>query len=99
MTTTPSPAPNTPAFFAQAAISFGVAAIAVGIGIGITYLPVDRWIRGFLAIGALFLVSSAFTLAKCVRDHQESQQGSRMDMARLEWLLAERESQGTVSQH
>ncbi|MCU1673933.1 MAG: YiaAB two helix protein [Frankiales bacterium] len=64
-----SPAANTPAFFAQAAISFGVAAIAVGIGI--TYLPVDRWVRGFLAIGALFLVSSSFTLAKCVRDHQE----------------------------
>jgi hypothetical protein len=96
MTTTPSPAPNTPAFFAQAAISFGVAAIAVGIGI--TYLPVDRWIRGFLAIGALFLVSSAFTLAKCVRDHQESQQGSRMDMARLEWLLAERDAQGSAQQ-
>ena len=92
MTTTPaSLAKNTPAFFAQAAISFGVAAIAVGIGI--TYLPVDRWVRGFLAIGALFLVSSAFTLAKCVRDHQESQQGSRMDMARLEWLLAERDAQ------
>ena len=70
MTTTSLPPRNTAAFFAQAAISFGVAALAVGIGI--TYLPVDRWIRGFLAIGALFLVSSSFTLAKCVRDHQES---------------------------
>ena len=85
--TTPLPVPNTPAFFAQAAISFGVAAVAVGIGI--TYLPVDRWIRGFLAIGALFLVSSAFTLAKCVRDHQESQLVGRLDAARLEKLLAE----------
>ena len=64
------PSRNTTAFFAQAAISFGVAAVAVGIGI--TYLPVDRWTRGFLAIGCLFLVSSSFTLAKCVRDHQES---------------------------
>ncbi len=71
MTTTTPPAPlgNTPAFFAQAAISFGIAAVAVGIGI--TYLPVDRWIRAFLAIGCLFLVSSAFTVAKCVRDHSE----------------------------
>lgn len=66
------PSKNTTAFFAQAAISFGVAAVAVGIGI--SYLPVDRWIRGFLAIGALFLVSSSFTLAKCVRDHQDSAQ-------------------------
>ena len=85
---TPLPPRNTPAFFAQAAISFGVAAIAVGIGI--TYLPVDRWTRGFLAIGCLFLVSSAFTLAKCVRDQQESTQVlSRVDQARLEKLLAD----------
>ncbi len=71
MTTNPYQRPrNTTAFFAQAGISFGVAAVAVGIGI--TYLPVDRWIRGFLAVSCLFLVSSAFTLAKCVRDQQEA---------------------------
>ena len=91
MTTTsqpPVPSRNTPAFFAQAAISFGTAALAVGIGI--TYLPVDRWTRGFLAIGCLFLVSSAFTLAKCVRDQQEQTQVlSRVDQARLDKLLAE----------
>ena len=91
--TPPSPAPlgNTPAFFAQAAISFGVAAVAVGIGI--TYLPVDRWIRAFLAIGCLFLVSSAFTLAKCVRDHQEATAGvlTRADQNRLVQLLSDRE--------
>ena len=88
MTSTPLPLRNTPAFFAQAAISFGVAAIAVGVGI--TYLPVDRWTRGFLAIGCLFLVSSAFTLAKCVRDQQESTQVlSRVDQARLEKMLAD----------
>ncbi len=85
---TPLPSRNTPAFFVQAAISFGVATIAVGVGI--TYLPVDRWTRGFLAIGCLFLVSSAFTLAKCVRDQQESTQVlSRVDQARLEKLLAD----------
>ncbi len=88
MTSTSLPSRNTTAFFAQAGISFGVAALAVGIGI--TYLPVDRWTRGFLAIGCLFLVSSAFTLAKCVRDHQESTQVlSRVDQARLEKLLAD----------
>ena len=91
MTTTP-PLGNTPAFFAQAAISFGIAAVAVGIGI--TYLPVDRWIRAFLAIGALFLVSSAFTLAKCVRDHQEqsSQTLSRADQLALQQLLASQDA-------
>lgn len=83
--TTPLSPKNTPAFFAQAAISFGVAVVAVGIGV--TYLPVDRWIRGFLALGALFLVSSAFTLAKCVRDHQEDAVLSRVDQVRLAKLL------------
>ena len=86
MTSTPA-LRNTPAFFAQAAISFGVAAIAVGIGV--TYLAVDRWTRGFLAIGCLFLVSSSFTLAKCMRDHQEATAPGldRFDQARLEALL------------
>ena len=91
MTSSPSPVPaplgNTPAFFAQAALSFGIASVAVGIGI--TYLPVDRWIRAFLAIGCLFLVSSAFTLAKCVRDHAETAQ--QLDQGRLRQLLAERD--------
>ena len=72
------PSRNTTAFFAQAAISFGVAAVAVGIGVA--YLPVDRWTRGFLAIGMLFLVSSSFTLAKCVRDHQESSQAQLLHL-------------------
>ncbi len=64
MTQTTTPAVRsrtTTAFFAQSAISFGTATLAVGTGIA--YLPVDRWTRGFLAIGCLFLVSSAFTLA------------------------------------
>ena len=95
MTTTP-PLGNTPAFFAQAAISFGIAAVAVGIGI--TYLPVDRWTRAFLAVGTLFLVSSCFTLAKCVRDQQEaSTVRVRVDEARMEKLLAEHDPFRTVA--
>ncbi len=87
MTTSPLPPRNTTAFFAQAAISFGVASLAVGVGI--TYLPVDRWIRGFLAVGCLFLVSSAFTLAKCIRDQQEYALVSRAEQARMEKYLSE----------
>ncbi len=95
--TTPTALPprNTPAFFAQAAISFGVASLAVGIGI--TYLPVDRWIRGFLAVGALFLVSSAFTLAKCVRDQQEYTLVSRAEQARMEKYLSEHDAYAAQS--
>jgi hypothetical protein len=83
-----SSSPTTAAFFAQAALSFGLALLAVSIGIA--YLPVNGWVRAFLAVGMLFTVTSAFTLAKCVRDRQEnSYLVSRVDQARLDKLLAE----------
>lgn len=79
---------NTGAFFAQAAISFGVALVAVTAGI--VFLPVNGWVRAFLALGLLYTVTSAFTLAKCVRDRQDDTAlTSRVDQARLEKLLAE----------
>lgn len=87
-TGTSASASTTSAFFAQAAISFGLALIAVTAGV--IFLPVDGWIRGFLALGMLYLVTSAFTLAKCVRDRQEETTVvSRVDQARLDKLLAE----------
>lgn len=80
--------PTTGAFYAQAAISFAIASVTVVVGIA--FLPVDPWVRAFLALGLLFTVSSAFTLAKCVRDRQE--QGyvtSRVDRARVDKLIAD----------
>lgn len=88
MTSTTHTPKNTTAFYAQAALSFGVAAFSVGIAI--VNLPADPWVRAFLALGALYLITSTFTLAKCVRDAQESGTViSRLDEARLERLLAE----------
>jgi hypothetical protein len=78
----------TPAYFAQAVASFGISLTAVSIGI--MYLPVGAWIRAFLAVGLLYVVTSAFTLAKCVRDQQESSTVvKRVDQARLDKLLAD----------
>jgi len=85
---TPGSSKTTTAFFAQAGLSFGIALLAVAIGI--CYLPVDAWLRAFLAVGTLFLVTSTFTLAKCVRDAQEtSMLAARLDQARVERILAE----------
>ena len=79
---------NTPAFFLQAIIAFGIALAVVVIGE--VYLPVPPWTRAFLAIGTLFLVSATFTLAKCVRDQQETDSVvSRIDRARIEKMLAD----------
>ena len=40
--------------------------------IGIYQLDADPWVRAFLAIAVLYLVTSAFTLAKVIRDRQEA---------------------------
>lgn len=83
-----SSSPTTAAFFAQAVVSFAISTIALTVGIA--FLPVDPWVRAFLALGALYTVSSAFTLAKCVRDRQEEAAVvSRVDRARVDKLLAE----------
>ncbi len=87
--TTPLPqTATTAAFYAQAAIAFGVS--LAGAVVGILYLPINPWQRAFLAMTLLFVVTSAFTLAKVVRDRQEiSTVRVRVDEARMEKLIAE----------
>ncbi|MDL4820852.1 YiaA/YiaB family inner membrane protein [Actinomadura opuntiae] len=93
---TPPPQASTTAFFIQAAISFAVSSMAVVAGV--IYLPVNAWVRAFLALGVLYVITSTFTLAKCVRDRQESQAvASRVDKARLDKLLAEHDPFATPS--
>ncbi|WP_203978103.1 YiaA/YiaB family inner membrane protein [Planotetraspora silvatica] len=79
---------TTTAFYIQAVISFGISVTALAVGIA--YLPVNGWVRAFLSLGLLYVVTSTFTLAKCVRDRQEeSTLVGRVDQARLDKLLAE----------
>jgi hypothetical protein len=81
---------TTTAFFTQSAISFAVSLTVTIIGIG--YLHDSRWVRAFLALGLLYVVTSSFTLAKCIRDrHEEAATVSRVDQARLDKLLAEQD--------
>ncbi|PZH02761.1 hypothetical protein C1I97_20845 [Streptomyces sp. NTH33] len=88
MSDTPVKQQNTAAYYGQAVASFAVAMAATAIGI--LRLDADAWVRAFLAIAVLYLVTSAFTLAKVIRDRQEAGQiVSRVDQARLEKLLAE----------
>ena len=87
---------NTTAFYVQAAISFAVSFSAVLVGVA--YLPGDGWMRAFLALSVMYVVTPTFTLAKCVRDQQE--QGrvvQRVDEVRLERLLAEHDPFKTMS--
>ncbi|HEY3016538.1 MAG TPA: YiaA/YiaB family inner membrane protein [Nocardioides sp.] len=85
---TPNSPKTTSAFYVQAGIAFGVALLTMVFAV--INLPVDPWIRAFLGLGTLFLTTSAFTLAKCVRDAQEtSAVVARLDQARVDKILAE----------
>ena len=81
---------DTPAWIFQVWASFLISVVASGIGI--FYLPVDLWIRGFMSIGLLFTITSSFTLAKTVRDNHEAEKLiNRVKDAKAEKLLREYE--------
>ncbi|MFI7634774.1 YiaA/YiaB family inner membrane protein [Nonomuraea sp. NPDC049400] len=79
---------HTAAFYVQAVLSFAVSLASVVIAL--IYLPVEGWVRAFLGLGLLYVVTSTITLCKVVRDRQEqSEVTNRVDQARLDKLLAE----------
>ena len=76
------------AWIAQTWISLVVSVGATALGIWL--LPVDPWIRGFMAMGLLFSVGSAVSLAKTQRDvHEASRITARVDEARLHKMMQE----------
>ena len=85
---TPTTPRNSNGFALQAGIAFAIALFAMIFAIWV--MEGDIWIRAFLALGTVFLVTSSFTLAKVVRDSQEEQYVmTRVDRARLDKLLSE----------
>jgi hypothetical protein len=81
---------DTTAWIFQVWVSF-LASMAAMI-VGILHLPVDGWVRGYMAMGTLFTVGSAFTLAKTIRDNYEAGKLiSRLSEAKTEKLLRDYE--------
>ncbi len=69
-------------------VSFAVALLATGVGI--VFAPTDLLVKGYMAICALFLVSTTITLSKTLRDEHESQRiHNRLSEARAQQLLKE----------
>ena len=56
-------------FFVKASFVISV----LGMVAGIVCLPADLTVKGFFAMGTLYLIGSTFTLAKTIRDEFESQ--------------------------
>ncbi|WP_129631528.1 YiaA/YiaB family inner membrane protein [Candidatus Oscillochloris fontis] len=60
---------DSPAWVAFVWISFVVSSVLMVIGIW--YLPVDVWVKGYFAMGFFFTIGSTFSLAKTLRDQYE----------------------------
>lgn len=69
-------------------VSFAGALLMTGLGI--FYMPLDWWSRGYLAMGVLMLVQSCVTMTKTLRDqHEAAKLVNRIEDARAERLLME----------
>ena len=67
-------------------VSFGLAAGMTALGLW--GMPVDIWVKGYLAMAVVFLVGATFTLAKTIRDeHEGKRMANRIEDAKAEKIL------------
>lgn len=58
------------------------------VAIGIVFLPMDWWVKGYLGMGVVMLVQSCVTMTKTVRDvHEGAKLVNKIDEARTERIL------------
>ena len=75
----------------QTWITFIVSISATSVGI--IYLPVDNWIKGYMGMGLIFTVGSTISMTKTQRDiHEAEKLTSRIEDAKVEKLLTEHNS-------
>jgi len=76
-------------FFVKAC--FAISLIAMGCGIVI--IPVEIWVKGYLAMGTLLVIASSIMLSKTLRDEHEGKKIiNRISEARTQRILKEAES-------
>lgn len=79
---------QTPAWVGFTILSFVLSVSLMVIGIWV--LPVDLWIRGYLAMGLFFTVSATITLSKTLRDEHEAKKWlNRISEVKTEKMLQE----------
>ena len=80
--------PHTPAWKSFTYISFGTAAGMLSLGI--FFMPADIWIKGYMAMAAVFTVGASLTLAKTLRDeHEANRLINKIEDAAAERVLRE----------
>ncbi len=76
------------AWIFQSWASFFLSLFATGVGL--FYLPLDNWAKGYMSVSVLFTVSSTISVSKTARDmHEADKLTSLVDEARVEKLLSE----------
>jgi hypothetical protein len=61
---------------------------ALMVALGILFMPVDIWMKGYFAMGVTMLVQSCITATKTVRDvHEGRRMVNRIEDAKTERLL------------
>ena len=79
------------AWIAQTWLSFIISITATSIGI--IYLPVNVWIKGFMGMGLAFSIGSTVSLTKTQRDlHESKKMIFKIEEARVEKILTEHDS-------
>ena len=73
-------------------LSFIWIAFTTALGLmllGIYFIPVDWWVKGYLYMGTLFLTASTLTLSKSLRDwHEHERLVNRVKSAHTEQVLS-----------
>jgi hypothetical protein len=78
--------PNSAAWVTFTYASFSGAAFMVAVGV--YFLPLDLWMKGYLAMGIIMLVQSCVTLTKTIRDmHEGGKLVNRIEDAKAERIL------------
>ena len=80
--------PHSGAWVTFTYVSFAASAFLVALGV--FFLPIDLWMKGYLTMGIVMLVQTCVTLTKTVRDvHEGSRLVNRIEDAKAERLLME----------
>jgi hypothetical protein len=88
MSSVQPPTSHSQAWVVQTWLAFGISVSSLSLGI--VFLPVDSWVKGYMGMGTLFALGSTASLSKTVRDlHEAKQVTARIDEAKVEKLLAE----------
>lgn len=73
-------------FYVKASFGCALAAMVAGI----VFSPIDFMVKGYLAVCALFLVSTTITMSKTLRDvHESLRLVNRISEARTQQLIKE----------